>query len=63
MLALANQNGDNYVLTAVLFAAVLFFSGIASKLENRWNRLAVNIIGIVGVVIGAIILLSLPILI
>jgi len=59
----ANQNGDNYVLTAVLFAAVLFFSGIASKLENRWNRLAVNIIGIVGVVIGAIILLSLPILI
>jgi len=59
----ANQNGDNYVLTAVLFAAVLFFSGVASKLESRWNRLAVNIIGIVGVVIGAIILLSLPIMI
>ena len=59
----ANQNGDNYVLTAVLFAAVLFFSGIASKLESRWNRLAVNLIGIIGVVIGAIILISLPILI
>ena len=59
----ANQNGDNYVLTAVLFAAVLFFSGIASKLENRWNRFAVNIIGIVGVVIGAIILASLPIMV
>lgn len=59
----ANQNGDNYVLTAVLFAAVLFFSGIASKLESRWNRLAVNLIGIIGVVIGAIILISPPILI
>jgi hypothetical protein len=59
----ANQNGDNYVLTAVLFAAVLFFSGVASKLENRWNRLTVNLIGIIGVVIGAAILISLPILI
>ena len=59
----ANQNGDNYVLTAVLFAAVLFFSGVASKLESRWNRLAVNLIGIIGVVIGAVILISLPILI
>lgn len=59
----ANQNGDNYVLTAVLFAAVLFFSGVASKLENRWNRLTVNLIGIIGVVVGAVILISLPILI
>ena len=59
----ANQTGDNYVLTAVLFAAVLFFSGVASKLESRWNRLAVNLVGIIGVVIGAVILIRLPILI
>jgi len=59
----ANQTGDNYVLTAVLFAAVLFFSGIASKLENRWNRHFVNLVGIIGVVAGAIILISLPVLI
>ncbi len=59
----ANQNGDNYVLTAVLFATVLFFSGIASKLENRWNRHFVNLVGIVGVVAGAIILIRLPVLI
>lgn len=58
----ANQNGDNYVLTAVLFAAVLFFAGVASKLESRWNRTFVNLMGIVGVVVGAIILLNLPIL-
>lgn len=59
----ANQNGDNYVLTAVLFAAVLFFAGVASRLENRWNRTVVNLIGIIGVIAGAIILLNLPILI
>lgn len=58
----ANQNGDNYVLTAVLFATVLFFSGIASKLENRWNRHFVNIVGIIGVVAGMIILIKLPIM-
>jgi len=58
----ANQTGDNYVLTAVLFAAVLFFSGIASKLENRWNRHFVNLVGIIGVVAGAIILINLPIM-
>jgi hypothetical protein len=58
----ANQTGDNYVLTAVLFAAVLFFSGIASKLENRWNRHFVNLVGIIGVVTGAIILIKLPVM-
>ncbi len=58
----ANQNGDNYVLTAVLFATVLFFSGIASKLESRWNRHFVNVVGFIGVVAGAIILIRLPVL-
>ena len=58
----ANQNGDNYVLTAVLFATVLFFSGIASKLENRWNRHFVNVVGIVGVIAGMIILIKLPVM-
>ena len=58
----ANQTGDNYVLTAVLFAAVLFFSGIATKLENRWNRHFVNLVGIIGVVTGAVILINLPVM-
>lgn len=58
----ANQNGDNYVLTAVLFAAVLFFAGVASKLESRWNRNFVSLIGIIGVIVGAVILFRLPIL-
>ncbi len=58
----ANQTGDNYVLTAVLFAAVLFFAGVASRLENRWNRRFVNLVGIIVVVVGAVILVQLPIL-
>ena len=58
----ANQTGDNYVLTAVLFAAVLFFAGVASRLENRWNRRFVNVVGIIIVVSGAVILIQLPIL-
>lgn len=58
----SNQNGDNYVLTAVLFAAVLFFAGVASKLQSRWNRNFVNLIGIAGVIVGAVILFRLPIL-
>jgi len=58
----ANQNGDNYVLTAVLFAAVLFFAGVASRLENLWNRVFVNVVGIVAVAVGAVILIRLPIL-
>lgn len=34
----ANQNGDNYVLTTVLFALVIFFGGVSSKLSERRNR-------------------------
>jgi hypothetical protein len=58
----ANQTGDNYVLTAVLFAAVLFFSGVASRLESRWNRRFVNLVGIIIVAVGVIILINLPVL-
>jgi hypothetical protein len=59
----ANQNGDNYVLTMVLFASVLFFAGVSSKLllpRNRWIALG---IGVVILVVGVVILLSLPILV
>jgi uncharacterized membrane protein HdeD (DUF308 family) len=45
-----------------LFATVLFFSGIASKLENRWNRHFVNVVGIIGVVAGIVILIKLPVM-
>lgn len=31
----ANQTSDNYVLVTIFFAAVLFFSGIASKFDSQ----------------------------
>lgn len=58
----ANQNGDNYVFTMVLFASVLFFAGVSSKLVRIRNRVFVLGFGVVLLVGGSIILLSLPIL-
>lgn len=34
----ANQNGDEYVLTTVGFALVIFFAGVSSKLVDKNNR-------------------------
>jgi len=58
----ANQNGDNYVLTMVLFASVLFFAGVSSKLVRTRNRIIA--LGFAGILLvsGSLILLSLPIL-
>jgi hypothetical protein len=36
----ANQQGDDYVLLTVVFASVLFFSGIATKLTGRGPQIA-----------------------
>lgn len=57
----ANQNGDNYVLTMVLFASVLFFAGVSSKLVRKRNRMLALGFGVVLLAAGAIILVSLPI--
>ncbi len=58
----ANQNGDNYVLTMVLFASVLFFAGVSSKMNRPRNRAIVLGFGIVTLIVGLVILVSLPIL-
>jgi len=58
----ANQNGDNYVLTMVLFASVLFFAGVSSKMNRPRNRMLVLGFGLVTLVAGIVILVSLPIL-
>ncbi|MCL1598233.1 MAG: hypothetical protein M3094_03545 [Actinomycetia bacterium] len=58
----ANQNGDNYVLTMVLFASVLFFAGVSSKLIKKRNRLFVMVFGVIILVSGIVILATLPIL-
>lgn len=33
-----NQNSDNYVVTVVILAAVLFFAGISSKMKSKINQ-------------------------
>ena len=58
----ANQNGDNYVLTMVLFASVLFFAGVSSKLIKWRNRVIVMTFGMIILVAGIVILTTLPIL-
>jgi hypothetical protein len=59
----ANQNGDNYVLTMVLFASVLFFAGVSAKLVANRNRLIALGFGVFLLLAGLFILVSLPILI
>lgn len=45
----ANQNSDNYVLTAVGFALVIFFAGLSTKLVARKNQLiALSIAGVLA---------------
>ena len=57
----ANQNSDNYVLTTVMFAAVLFFAGISSKLVLARNRYLALGFGFVVLIVAGIIVLSFPI--
>lgn len=57
----ANQNGDNYVLTTVGFALVIFFAGVSSKLDetrNRWIAISVALVLFAG---GLVAVFSLPI--
>ncbi len=58
--AVANQTSDDYVLTVVAFALVLFFGGISSKLGEAKNRYLT--IGVAALLFGGAtwVLLSLP---
>lgn len=57
----ANQTGDTYVLTAVLFATVLFFAGVSSKLERQGNRYIALGIALIVLIAAMFVLVSLPI--
>lgn len=56
----ANQNSDDYVLTAVAFALVLFFGGVSSKLAGRRNRYIAVGAGVLLFLGASLTLLSLP---
>lgn len=56
----ANQTSDNFVLTAVLFASVLFFAGVGTKFRQVFVRR--GMIGLAGVlfIVAIGVVLSLP---
>ena len=56
----ANQNSDNYVLTAVAFALGLFFGGVSSKLANPRNRFIAVVAGAILFIGATWTLFSLP---
>lgn len=59
--ATASGRVDHYVVMSVLFAIVLLFTGISTKLRDPRNQLIVLDVAIVGLVAGALILVFSPI--
>jgi hypothetical protein len=56
----SNQVSDDFVLAAVLFASVLFFSGLAGTFDSLRAQLFLLILGGLMLVIGTIIVVTLP---
>jgi hypothetical protein len=57
----ANQTGDNYVLVTVLFASVLFFAGVSTKVRQRRSQQILLGMAFVVLVAGGPFRLSFPI--
>jgi hypothetical protein len=57
----AKDNDDDYILSTVFFAAVLFFAGISLRLD--WPPLRIVVVGLAAVALlgGAVFLVTLPI--
>ena len=55
-----NQISDNFVLTAVLFASVLFFAGIAARFRPQWIRWTMLGVALVVFCIGLVVEFVLP---
>jgi hypothetical protein len=56
----ANKTGDNYVFLTVLFASVLFFGGLATKVDVRFMRLTMLIVAATLFIICLGLLVALP---
>lgn len=56
----ANQNSDNFVLVSVLFAAVLFCAGMATRFDRIGTEIALLSVGSVLLVAAMIIEFTLP---
>ena len=57
----ANQRSDNYVLTTVLFAVVLFFVGIGTKFDSVRVQTALIVFAVIGLVAGLFVVATFPI--
>ena len=57
----AKNNGDNYILSTLFFAAVLFFAGISLRLGWRPLRVAVLAMAAVLLLSGVVYVLTLPV--
>lgn len=57
----ADENADNYVLLTVVFATVLFFSGISGKFQWQVIDAAVLAIGSVALLAGLLFLVQIPV--
>ena len=57
----ADEYADDYVLLTVIFATVLFFSGIAGKFQWRVIDGAVLGLGIAALVVGLVMLAQMPV--
>ncbi|HMF83453.1 MAG TPA: hypothetical protein VKI01_09275 [Acidimicrobiia bacterium] len=58
----ATEHTDNYVLTTVFFATVLFFAGISMRFVWQSMRIAVLVLGSLSLVWAILLLARLPIL-
>ena len=56
----SNQVSDNFVLAAVLFASVLFFSGLAGTFDSLRAQAFLLILGALMLAIGTVIVVTLP---
>jgi hypothetical protein len=56
----SNRVGDDFVLAAVLFASVLFFSGLAGTFDSFRAQVFLLILGGLMLLVGAVIVVTLP---
>ncbi len=56
----ARDRADEYVLTTVFFASVLFFAGISLRISREGLRMVVIGLGIAFLAYGAVQLILLP---
>jgi hypothetical protein len=56
----SNQVSDDFVLAAVLFASVLFFSGLAGTFDSLRAQVFLLVLGVIMLAVGTVIVVTLP---